>query len=264
MRAWIDGIGVFGPGMVGWESTAAILRGEQPYLPSEPPKLAPALLPADVRRRTTDHIKLAVEVGSEAVAMAGIDGSTLSSVFASSESDGAITHNICEEVARATPEVSPTRFHNSVNNAPAGYWCMSARSQAPSTSVAGFDATFAVGLLEAMAQVVTESQAVLYVAHDTPLPEPLHAARPISAIFGMGLVLQNRRTPRSVMQLEIEIAPELIAPSRMEIAQLDGLRTGNPSARGLAILSAVARRGEQQLILPYVHGQSLRVRAAPI
>jgi len=218
------------------------------------------LLPADVRRRTTDHIKLAVEVGAQAVDMAGTPGSRLWSVFASSESDGAITHNICEEVAKPVPEVSPTRFHNSVNNAPAGYWCMSARSQCPSTSVAGFDATFAVGLLEAMVQIAFESQPVLFVAHDTPLPEPLHSVQPISAIFGMALVLQPQRTGSSQACLDVEVDAALLAPSHVGNRDLEGLRTGNPAARGLPILEAVARRASESVVLSYVHGQSLRVR----
>jgi len=262
--AWVEGIGIHAPGLVGWEMAAAILRGETAYAPGEPPRLAPALLPADVRRRTTEHIKLAVEVGSQAVSQAQADGGDLWSVFASSESDGAITHNICEEVARDNPEVSPTRFHNSVNNAPAGYWCMAVRSRTPSTSVAGFDATFAVGLLEACVQSTAEQQGILYVAHDTPLPEPLHTVRPISAIFGCALVLRPERGPRSLARLALAVDPALRAPSRLHDANLEGLRTGNPAARGLPVLAAVARRTAGEIVLPYVHSQSLRVTVEPV
>jgi len=262
--AWVEGIGIYGPGLVGWDAAAAVLRGDSAYQSGELPKLAPALLPADVRRRTTEHIKLAVEVGTQAVQHAGADGSILWSVFSSSESDGAITHNICEEVARETPEVSPTRFHNSVNNAPAGYWCMSVQSRAPSTSVAGFDATFAVGLLEACAQVAAENQGVLCVAHDTPLPEPLNSVRPMSAIFGCALVLRPERSPRSLARLTLAIEPTLLSPTRLDSAELDGLRTGNPAARGLTVLATMARSATQEILLPYVHSQSLRVTVSAV
>jgi hypothetical protein len=260
---WVEGIGIYGPGLTGWEAAASVLRGEAAHQPGESPKLAPALLPADVRRRTTEHIKLAVEVASQAVSHAATDGAPLWSVFASSESDGAITHNICEEVARDVPEVSPTRFHNSVNNAPAGYWCMAVRSHAPSTSVAGFDATFAVGLLEAGVQVAVANQAVLCVAHDTPLPEPLHSVRPMSAIFGIALVLRPERSARSLARLALAIEPALIAPTRLGDTGLEGLRTGNPAARGLPVLAAIARRAAQEVLLPYVHSQTLRVVVEP-
>ncbi len=263
IEVYVEGVGIHAPGLNSWEQAAAVLRGQAPYTPEDVKKLAPALLPADVRRRTTEHIRLAVEAGSQAVQHAGADGAALWSVFASSESDGAITHNICEEVARDTPEVSPTRFHNSVNNAPAGYWCMAIQSRAPSTSLAGFDASFAVGLLEAAAQAQAEQVAVLLVAHDTPLPEPLNSVRPMTAIFGAALVLTPQKTARSLMRLALEIDPLPAALSRLPDSGLEGLRTGNPAARALPVLAAIARAEAADLRLPYAHSQALRVECTP-
>jgi len=260
MRAWIDGVGLYAPGLANWESSLPVLRGEVPYVATAAPKLAPSLLPADVRRRTTDHIRLAVEVGAQAVAHAAADGAELWSVFASSESDGAITHNICEEVAKSPPQVSPTRFHNSVNNAPAGYWCMAVQSRQPSTSLAAFDASAAAGLLEAVAQTSTEHTGVLLIVHDTPLPEPLNSARPMIAIFGAALVLTPQPTPHSLAQIELAIAPHAGEPSRLPDAALDGLRTGNPAARMLPLLAALARREAANLQMPYVHSQALQIK----
>ncbi len=259
-EAWIEGVGIFGPGLVGWEQAAAVLAGVAPYVPAATPKLAPALLPADVRRRTTDHIRLAVEVGTEAVRHAGVDGTQLWSVFASSDGDGVIMHHICEEVAKDKPEVSPTRFHNSVNNAPAGYWCMAVQSRQPSTSLAAYDASFGAGLLEAVAQVCAERAALVYVSHDTPLPEPLHNARPIDSTFGVALVLAPARSDRSIARIAVTVEPNLVSLARMADAALDGLRTGNPTARSLPVLAALARREPAELLIPYVHSQALRVR----
>jgi len=264
IEAWIEGVGIFAPGLVGWEQATGVLAGRQAYAPSEPPKLAPALLPADVRRRTTEHIRLAVEVASEAVRHAQVDAAALWSVFATSESDGAISHNICEEVAKEIPEVSPTRFHNSVTNAPAGYWCMAVQSQAPSTSLSGFDASVGVGLIEAGVQVAAEKCRVLLVAHDSPFPEPLHSARPMSALFGTALVLAPARSAHSLARIAVVIEPALRALSRLPDAGLDGLRTGNPAARVLPLLAALARRESAELFLPYVHSQALRVTLEPV
>jgi hypothetical protein len=263
IELWIEGVGIYAPGLAGWEQAASVLAGRHAYVPSAPPKLAPALLPADVRRRTTDHIRLAVEVAGEAVRHAQVDAATLWSVFATSESDGAISHNICEEVAKAVPEVSPTRFHNSVTNAPAGYWCMAVQSQAPSTSLSGFDASFGAGLIEAGVQVGAERCSVLLVAHDAPFPEPLHSVRPISALFGAALVLAPARSARSLVRLVVTIDPTLHTLSRLPDAGLDGLRTGNPAARCLPLLAALARREAAELFLPYVHSQALRVDVQP-
>lgn len=264
INAWIDGVGIFAPGLIGWPQAADVLAGARAYAPGELPKLAPALLPADVRRRTTEHIRLAVEVGAQAVQHAAVDAGTLWSVFASSESDGAITHNICEEVAKDKPEVSPTRFHNSVNNAPAGYWCMAVQSRAPSTSMAAYDASAAVGLLEAAAQVDSENESVLLVVHDTPLPEPLNGVRPMTAIFGAALVLCRRPGPRSLARIELGIETRPQRLSRMADAGLDGLRTGNPAARLLPLLAALARRESVALLIPYVHSQALRISVTPV
>lgn len=262
--AWIEGIGIFGPGLVGWDQAAAVLAGRAAYVHAATPKLAPALLPADVRRRTTEHIRLAVEVGTEAVRHAGADGARLWSVFASSDGDGVIMHHICEEVAKVKPEVSPTRFHNSVNNAPAGYWCMAVQSRQPSTSLGAYDASFSAGLLEAVAQVSAEGALLVYVSHDTPLPEPLHSVRPIDSTFGVALVLAPARSERSLARIEVSIEPDLVPPSRMNDAALDGLRTGNPTARSLPLLAALARRESVDLLLLYVHSQALRVQVKPV
>lgn len=263
MKVYLEGVGIHAPGLAGWEQASAVLAGRTGYDPQPPPRLMPELLPPDVRRRTTEHIRLAVEVAAQAVAHARQDAARLHSVFASSESDGAITHNICEEVARETPEVSPTRFHNSVNNAPAGYWCMAVGARGPSTSIAGYDATFAMGLLEAACQLHTEAEAVLLVAHDTPLPEPLNRVRPMTAAFGAALVLMREPTACSFAVLDIDIAAFDGVEPVMADAALDGLRRGNPCARGLPLLAAIARGACVEVVLPYVAGRVLRVIVEP-
>ncbi len=262
---YIEGIGVFAPGLVGWEQCAAVLAGRMPYTPAPLPRLSPSLLAPDVRRRTTDHIRLAVEVAGEAVRHAECDAAQLASVFASSESDGAITHNICEEVALPTPEVSPTRFHNSVNNAPAGYWCMAVGSQLPSTSVAAFDATFAAGLLEAVSQVLTEGLSLILVAHDTPLPEPLNSVRPMGVSFGVALVLTAQPTARSLARLVLTPpAEDEGKESVLSVPELEVLRGANPVARSLPLLIALARRAHAHIVLPYVGGKTLGASLEPL
>src|SRR3546814_10360262 len=86
------------------------------------------------------------------------DAGDLATVFAGSDADMAILQRI--SAALATPEriVSPTDFHNSVHNAAAGYWGIGTGSRAPSTTLAGYDASFALGLLEAGLQVVGRSE----------------------------------------------------------------------------------------------------------
>ena len=258
---FISGVGIWAPGLVGWPQARAVLDGSAAFVPSEA-RVNAALLTGELRRRSGEHIRLAVEVATEAVAMARVDAATLASVFASSESDGAIAHYMCEAVAQPQPAISPTRFHNSVNNAPAGYWGMAVQSLRPSTSVAGFDATFTVALVEAYAQVLSEREPVLLVAHDSPFPEPLHRVRPFSASAGVALVLTPAQDTHSVAQIAIQVTDNGVE-SPMAIPALEALRLGNPAMRALPLLALLARARQGMLTLPYVGSLQLMTMVTP-
>jgi hypothetical protein len=259
---YVEGIGVLAPGLAGWERARAVLRGDAPFNAVPLGTLKPAVLSPDVRRRTTDHIRLAVEVAAECVRHAGRAGNELASVFASSDSDGAITHDICIEVAKPQPQVSPTKFHNSVTNAAAGYWCMAVGSHEPSTCVACWDATATAALIESVSQVLTDLPHLLLVVHDAPMPDPLNRVRPMTAPFGAGLVLARDRSSRSLARLTLStgmIAAETACPD----ATLESVRLGNPAARMLPLLAALAHDATADVELPACGGCGVRVRLEP-
>jgi len=259
---YIESIGILAPGLTGWAHARAVLAGEAPYTPAPLAPLKPARLAPDVRRRTTEHIRMAIEVATEATQALGDDARGLASVFASSDSDGAIAHDICLEVSKSDPQVSPTRFHNSVNNASAGYWCMAIGSQAPSTSVAGYDGSFAIGLLEAALQVLTDAPRILLVAHDAPFPEPLHSVRAFSAIFGAAFVLTAEPGTGTLARLELAVTnPQ--SETTLENTELEKLRVGNPAARVLPLLQAIAGKRKAQIYLPYLASRALAVHIEP-
>jgi hypothetical protein len=260
---YVDRIGVLAPGLAGWDAARACLAGQCSYQPSPLPALKPALLAPDVRRRTSEHIRFAVEVASDATR--GLDRAAreLATVFASCDADGQITHDILIEVAKDAPQVSPTRFHNSVNNAAAGYWCMAVGSQQPSTSIGAWDDVAAAGLLEAAAQVLLEHPRVLLVVHDLPMPEPLHSARPVSAPFGAGLLLSRTRSAETIAALAIELAPQGDAETTLVDPALETLRLGNPAARCLSLLCALARGAAATVVLPLLEHQVLRIGVEP-
>ena len=260
-KAYVQGVGVLAPGLVGWQQCREVLTGKQPYEPAELPKLVPQRLAAAVRRRTGDYIRLAIEVASEAVDNSDVDPSTLASVFCTSDGDGQIAHNICEAVTHDEPMVSPTQFHNSVANAPAGYWSQAVQSFEPSTSVAGFDHAFAVGMIEAMAQVTMEDRPILLVSHDVRFPEPLHSARPMASSFGVAMVLSPEKTNASLCALTATIHRVSGKPSVFEDAALETVRKGNPAARSLAALQAIAN-GSGTVELNYPEEDLLRLEFA--
>ena len=254
---YINTLGVYAPGLLGWEQTRLVLTGEQVYHAEEPPKLAPEVLPPAMRRRTGDDIRVAVQVAHEAVRQTDIDPSSLATVFATSGGEGKIADAICRAVNEEVPMVSPTMFHNSVINAPAGYWCMAVNAQQPSTSMAGHDASFAVGLVEAVLQVCHDGRDLLLIAHDVPLPEPLHSKRSMVAKFGVALLLTRKPTRYSRATLDIELGAALQDESVMSEPELEVLRRGNPAARSLPLLAHLARGTSAHLVLPYIDQQTL-------
>ena len=100
--------------------------------------------------------------------------------------------------------ISPTRFHNSVHNAAAGYWSIAYGCTEASTSLCAGDASFGAGLLEALAQLAAVAPAVLLLAYDADYPPPLHAKRPIADAFGVALLLTRPWAARRALQLRAE------------------------------------------------------------
>ena len=233
LNADILGIGLLGPGLVDWATGRALLRDTATWqnMPTVVPP--PQRLPATERRRAGAVVKASIVVADQAVAAAGLDPATLATVFASSTGEPGNCHALCEALAAPERLVSPTRFTNSVHNAPGGYWHIAVQSMAPSTSLAAFDGSFAAGLLEAMAQVGASRAPVLLVVADVPYPEPLAAKRPTADVFALALLLAPG------LQVTLALADEA-APTPCGHAALDTLRLGVPAARALPLLQDAA------------------------
>ena len=124
--------------------------------------------------------------------MAGVEAATLASVFTSSGGDGLNCHEICQVLASADRQLSPTRFHNSVHNAAAGYWSIATGATAAANALCAHDASFGAGLLEALCQVAVEERCVLLIAYDASYPEPLRSAGRFPTLCGVALLLAPR------------------------------------------------------------------------
>lgn len=256
LSAHVRGIGLLGPGLADWRGGAAVLAGEQPYCPA--PTMLPMIeaLPPAERRRTGATVKLALAVAQQAVTDAGADAATLATVFASSGGDGAICHEICATLASEDRQLSPTRFHNSVHNAAAGYWGIAMKATARSTALCAFDGSFAAGLLEAMTLVAVEAAPTLLVAYETGYPEPLHAKRPLPDALGVALLLDPSPGPRAYARISITLTDA--EAERMPQPPLEALRTSIPAARSLPLLRRLARGELGATVVEYLQ-QRLRV-----
>jgi len=261
LTAYIDGIGVLGPGFADWPAARAILAGEAPYQYAKTPLPAPAALPPAERRRCGPIVKLALAIGVEAAGAAQLDVAALPTVFSSSGGDGGNCHEICQMLASDDRQISPTRFHNSVHNAAAGYWSIASRAMAPSSVLCAHDASFCAGLLEALSQVAVDRVTTLLIAADTTYPEPLRKTRPIPDEFGIALALSPAAGAGSLARISVKQVPS--EPDRLADAALEQLRQAIPAARGLPLLQAIARREHMTLVLDYLDGTRLSVEVAP-
>jgi hypothetical protein len=254
---FIEAIGIAAPGLVGWQSAAPILRGEQPYVAAELPPHAPPLLPPNERRRASPTVRLAFQAAEDAMQSSSIAASELATVFASSDADLNIIHRICSALTVTPRMISPTDFHNSVHNAAAGYWSIAVGSRAPSSTISAHDYSFAVGLAEAWGCVQVDGCDTLLVAFDLPPPAPLYEKRPIEQPAAIALVLTQRRTSNTVGSLHCEWVQT--APTACASEPLERLRQNNPAARGLPLLALIAQGKEGSVVLPLGENAGLAI-----
>jgi hypothetical protein len=261
LTAYVNGIGLLGPGLAGWPSSQVTLTGNSPYQAQPTVIPSPTLLPAAERRRSGALVRLTLAMGLEATTAAGVDATSLPCVYTSSSGDGQNCHEICQTLASDDRHISPTRFHNSVHNAAAGYWSIATGAMTPISVLCAFDASFGAGLLEALAQVVADGVATLLIACDTPYPEPLHHVRPIPDALGVALVLAPTANQNSLAKIQVSLSSE--AAQTLPHPELERLRLAIPAARSLPLLTALAQRKSAHVVLDYFEQVRIAVEITP-
>jgi hypothetical protein len=263
----IDGIGFWTQGLPDWTAFARVAdKGDAdeddfalPEIPSCP---SPGALPPAERRRAPEPVLIAREAAGQAVAMAACDASTLASVFVSTHGDLAITDEMCATLARDPRELSPTRFHNSVHNAPAGYWTVAARCHAPATALCAGQASFAAGLLEAAVEVVVEGEPVLLAAYDVAARGPLAEVAPSTLPFAIAFVLSAAASDRTLARLTLRTLPRTAASDGVPFS-LAPLKSNPMGAQALPLLVALARRCAGQIVVASGPDSALAIEVTP-
>lgn len=255
----VESVGLAAPGLPDWPRSVAALAGEAPYQSQPLEAYSPMLLPPNERRRATQVVRLAFRSSEDALARSSIPASALATVFASSEGDTDVVHRINVALAQSARSLSPTDFHNSVHNAPAGYWSIAVGSKQPSTSLAAFDGSFAAALTEAAALALGDGLDVLATTYDMAMPPVLAPKRPVPEPFASALVLTARRTGHSLASLTLAETQE--PETTMADPALEALRRCNPSARALPLLRLLAMRAAGTVHLP-AGGSTLSVTVA--
>ncbi|MEO7324335.1 MAG: beta-ketoacyl synthase chain length factor [Dokdonella sp.] len=235
----VEGIGWWSPGLADWSTAAQALRDDRvPETGDARPRAT--ILPSNERRRAPDPVLLACDIGAQACTMAARNPADLPCVFASVHGDIAITDDLCTTLAREPLELSPTRFHNSVHNAAAGYWTIAAQCHAASSAISAWHGSFAAGLLEAAIQSHTEQTPVLFTAYDNALHGPLVDFIPGSVSFGVALIVNARRTAQAGAELHLRHVAEGAQPTQAPEPWIT-LAHATPMAASLPLFIALAR-----------------------
>jgi hypothetical protein len=261
LTAWVESVGLLGPGLPDWPAAAQVLAARVPY--ETRPTVIPPLecLPPAERRRTGKVVRLALHVGLEAITRAGAEATALPAVFSSSGGDGENCHEICQVLAGADRQISPTRFHNSVHNAASGYWGIATGATAAANALCAHDASFGAGLLEALAQIRSDATALLLIAYDADYPAPMRAARPIPDTFGVALLLTPAARPGSLVRLAAGLCTA--TADALPDPQLESLRAQVPAARSLPLLRQMALAEPGTVVIDYLGEQRLRLEVTP-
>ncbi len=258
---YIQNISVLGPGINSWQQLQLIVQGKAEHALTPIDKLAPNILPANERRRTTQFIKLALYVAEQAC-LYKEEAKTYASVFAASDGDYEILDKNTHALTLPGHPVSPTFFHNSVHNAASGYWAIAAKAQAFSTSLSAGSATFSAGLLEALTFCTVEAQPVLYVAYDYPPYNILSSVRNVQYPFAVGMVMQPVQDNDSISNLQL-FESKTDTETGMDLPTMEALRRDNPVAYALPLLQAIARNARTTCSIPAVNNTLLNVEVTP-
>lgn len=265
--ASVVGVGTCAPGMIDWVVARDVLCGRCEWRPDPLPKLEVPLLPSTERRRVNPAARLAIAAAAQAVAPWPADlRASIASVFAHGNGDGAVLAITLQTLVDDATAMSPTVFHNAVFNAPAGYWTIANRSRARSTTVSAGAGSFAAGVLEATVEVAMTKSPVLMVASDMPFPASLAAFEVTGAAFAAALLLTPLHDATATSFGTIGIAIREGDPgSTRDVVDpaIAAAFHGNPAARALPLLSAIARATPSTMDLRYVDGCHLRVTYTP-
>jgi len=254
-KIYINGFSIVAPGLESIDTAIKVLNGMESWAYEDLSKMVPISLPPNEARRTTRLIRLALRSIQQLS-----NNSFNSVVFASSEGDLDITDKICKALSTSEKMVSPTLFHNSVHNAPAGYFSIAESAQSPSVSLSSGDYTFSSGLLEALTQVSIEKNDVLLVSYDNTTPSDLDNLRHFDYPLSVSLLLSPKKTKNTIGDVSVILTRDKYKTTKCFNDSLNILRSGNPSGVCLPLIEALVGKLNTDIILPYINNNKLLVK----
>lgn len=268
----ILGVGAWGPTFHNWNDLAALLKGQEfDVEASKGPK--PEIIPANERRRAPLPVRLAVETSWQATQDAGLEPADLTSVFVSGLGDTQLTDYMCRTLAGENKALSPTKFHNSVHNAAAGYWTISTGCMQAANSVAGFQDSVALTLLEALIQCQAEQKPILLTFYDAPCSEVLRDLMKNEIAFAASIIIAPADiiAPEDIIALAsdqtnvhtAELRQQTVDWPKFDASEfLQTCYSTNPVGRILPLLKIIAQAESGTIQLPVSADTSLEISLA--
>lgn len=257
----VAGVAVWSSRLPSWTLARDVIRGNASMLDAPVSRPQTTLLPPTERRRIPDSVAIALEVATRACEGLPIDRAQLPQVFASMHGDTPISDYMCSTLATTPSMISPTKFHNSVHNAAAGYWSIGVGSHAPYTSISAAQYTFGAGLLEAVLQSVCERTPVLYVAFDVEATGPLAPMSQCQHLLAIGLVIapQQHSTRGRALEMRVEHDVDSSRTSQGVSAAAQAL-AGNALTGAFGLLEPLALDGAACVQLALSPSTALNIR----
>ena len=258
----VEGVALWSPFLPGWERARRILRGDEPAPTAPAPRPVPQVLPPNERRRASETVAIAIDAARSACAAADRDPASLPCVFGSMYGDLAITDYLCTTLAADPKLLSPTKFHNSVHNAPAGYWTIAVGCMRPYTALCAGEQSFAVTLFEAIVQAHGVAAPVLMTAYDTDARGALASVAPSRLQLASALVLGAPNSDRAIVSWRVSLQPARLEAASRAQPRNEALVAGNAMASCLPLFEALAQGGACRLVLPMNPSLSLVLETA--
>ena len=184
-------------------------------------------------------------------------------MFASTEGDLSISDYMSATLATTPLLVSPTKFHNSVHNAPAGYWTIATGSMRAYTALSAHQYTFANGLLEALVQSAASGESILFVAYDIEARGPLAAMAKSRGLVAVAVIVSPVRKSDDAIDLLWELAEDLQASALLRSSNTP-LIAGNALESCLPFFEALADERRCELVLSLSMRKALRLQVGVI
>lgn len=257
MEVEILGIGTWADDFANWAELLQLFNGHLPA--TKPKKPKPSIIPANECRRAPLPVRIAVEASSQAIAHSGLKATDLPCMFASGLGDTELTDYMCRELAGEHKQLSPTKFHNSVHNAAAGYWTIATDCVQPANSIAAYETSVSSTLLEGICQCLSENRPVLLAFYDIPVCQVLSSLFDNDLAFAAALVIAPPGHGGRTVKVELEPSEALQWPSITLNDTLKPYYAHNPAAKSLALLRSLASTKSTKITLPLSEGCQLSV-----